>query len=329
MPSALTDQRALFVSPNREYRPVPWWCWTGRMTEPEMRRQLEAMRQQRIYEFFIFPIYGMETAYCSEEYFRQVAFTLEHCCKRGMKAWIYDEYTWPSGVCAGFVLRDHPWSRYTALRWEIQTAGSENESVEAPYEGAFVAARAVAPDGQVSELTPQSPGAPVAYSGGPATIVVFSTAVAHARYPYAFGADWLPQEESYIDALNPEAVAKFIEYTHQQYARRFKQHMPHTMPGFFTDEPCLQEMLPYTSDLFEAFRKRYGYDLEPRLHELLLDVGEFRRTRYDYWRLVSERFGEAYHRQIRQWCDEHGLVYTGHLSGEETLYWALRWNGDI
>jgi len=63
------------------------------MTEPEMCRQPEAMREQGIYEFFIFPIYGLETVYMSEEYLRQVAFTMEHCRRNRMKAWIFDEYT--------------------------------------------------------------------------------------------------------------------------------------------------------------------------------------------------------------------------------------------
>jgi len=329
MSTTLAQLRALFAAPDREYRPVPWWLFTGAMAEPEMRRQLDLMREQGIYEFFVFPIYGMETPYLSEEFLRQVGFALDYGRRHGVRVWIYDEYNWPSGVCAGYVLRDHPWTRYRALKWALRWAENADQSVEVAYEGDFVAARAIAADGSVTEIVPPSPGAPVNYSGPLATVVVFYTAVMHVRFPYAYGADWAPQEESYVDVLNPAAIAKFIEYTHEVYARHFKRHMPEVLPGFFTDEPGIYESLPFTGDLFEAFRERYGYDLQPRLHELLLDVGDFRRTRYDYWRLTSERVGEAYHLQIRKWCDDHGVHYTGHLPGEETLWEVLRYNGDI
>jgi len=50
-----------FVSPPSTYRPVPWWCWTGKMEKEEMERQLDEFLDKGIYEFFIFPIYGFET----------------------------------------------------------------------------------------------------------------------------------------------------------------------------------------------------------------------------------------------------------------------------
>lgn len=40
------------------------------------------------------------------------------------------------------------------------------------------------------------------------------------------------------DILNPEAVAKFIELTHDRYYEELKEYFGNTIIAFFTDEPC-------------------------------------------------------------------------------------------
>jgi hypothetical protein len=122
--------REQFANAPRDFRPVPWWAWTGKMTRDGMDRQLLAMREQGIFEFFIFAIYGLEVEFNSEAYFELVAHTLQRCRQWGMKAWIYDDFNWPSGICAGKVLRDHPWTNARVLRchprsrWALATAPS-------------------------------------------------------------------------------------------------------------------------------------------------------------------------------------------------------------
>ena len=39
------------------------------------------------------------------------------------------------------------------------------------------------------------------------------------------------------DVLNPEAMQKFIAYTHEQYAKRFGKYFGSLIKGIFTDEP--------------------------------------------------------------------------------------------
>ena len=87
--------------------------------------------------------------------------------------------------------------------------------------------------------------------------------------------------------------------------------------------------LPYTDDLFESFRARYGYELRERLADLLTDSEGARRTRCHYWRWVAERFGEAFGGQVRAWCDSHSVVLTGHCLWEEPLLGHMIFSGDL
>ena len=299
---------AALRDPPDRYRPVPWLAWTGDLDWSRLRTQLDDMREQGINEFFLFPIYGMELPYMSEAYWERVGQALEHCRDTGMKCWVYDEYNWPSGVCAGTLMRDYPEAREQLLWLRFEEDGEPDPAL---------------PPG-VTETT---------QSGG----IEWSTAVGDAMRMSVRGADWATNMLGYLDILSPEACRRFIETTHDRYLRRAPEMFPQTIPGFFTDEPGFHHpglvdgwlALPYTDNLFEDFQHRYGYDLRERLGELIHGGPTAQRTRCHYWRLVSERYAEAYPGQMRKWCDDHGVALTGHCLGEEGLAQHVRMEGDL
>jgi len=305
--SELTSSELLnaLTHPPDRYRPVPWLAWTGDLEWPVLQQQLGTMVDQGITEFFLFPIYGMELPYMSVAYWERVEQTLAFCRENGMKCWIYDEYNWPSGVCAGRVLRDHPEHREQHL-WLR------------PAEG--------------EPATPPSDATDVNESGGAIWTVAPRSGVAiNVR-----GCDWVSPVPGYLDVLSLQANRCFIESTHERYHGRFSDMFPETLPGFFTDEPGLHatpaegwSQMPYTDDLFDAFLDRYGYDLRDHLGDLILETPTARRTRCHYWCWVAERFGRAYGEQQRNWCDEHGVLLTGHALGEENLSGHVRYSGDL
>ena len=285
---------------------MPWLAWTGELHWSVLREQLADMRDKGITEFFLFPIYGMELPYMSAAYWERVGQTLEFCGEHGVKCWVYDEYNWPSGVCAGAVLRDHPEANAKILwvRAEPADAGGKLppgvEELNEMGEGAW----AVAPD------------------------TGFRINVR--------GCDWLSAVPGYLDVLSPAACRWFLESTHERYLAHAGGTFPEAMPGFFTDEPGFHTHardgwtgLPFTDDLFDSFLERYGYDLRERLPDLVADGPEAARTRCHYWRLVAERFGEAYGGQMRAWCDAHGVALTGHCLGEEMLVQHVGMSGDL
>ena len=308
-----SDLARVLADPPDRYRPVPWLAWTGELQRPRLEGQLRDMLEKGITEFFLFPLYGMELPYMSAAYWERVAQTLEFCRLSGMKCWIYDEYDWPSGVCAGQVLRDHPEHREKLLWLRTETSNEPGESLPPGVE-------------EVHE------------SGGAHWAIAPKTRV----YVNVKGCDWVSEVPGYLDVLSPQACRGFIQYTHDRYHGQFPDMFAHgqsgreVIPGFFTDEPALHPRtygawigLPCTGDLFVDFSARYGYDLGQRLADLIIDRPGAARTRCHYWRWIAERFGEAYAGQQRAWCDRHGVALTGHLLDEDTLPGLVAANGDL
>ena len=78
---------------------------------------------------------------------------------------------------------------------------------------------------------------------------------------------------TYLDTMSREATERFIELTHEQYARRCGDRIGRSIKGIFTDEPhrghCFDNRreedgvmscaVAWTDDLFEEFEARYGF----------------------------------------------------------------------
>lgn len=129
----------------------------------------------------------------------------------------------------------------------------------------------------------------------------------------------------YVDLLDAAVVKKFIDEVHEEYFRR----MGNTIRGIFTDEPQLgrEEGYPWSSILPDAFSEKYGYPLIEHLPELFEDVGAFRQTRFDFWRLVTSLFSESYFKQVGDYCRSHGYQFTGHEMWEERLSTQMAYSG--
>jgi hypothetical protein len=334
----MPDVRELFASSPKEFRPVPWWAWTGDMTREGMDRQLLAMHEQGIYEFFIFAVYGLDVEFNSDAYFDLVAHTLRRCREWGLKAWIYDDLNWPSGICGGKVLRDHPWTCAQLLRCHMVEMGPSEEG-EVALEGRLVNATFVGQSGAVAALSEAAGSGTCRYCNGTGEagrLLAFEVLPYKGVFASAAGCTWTWNQPGYLDVLNPEAVRVFIDYCYEPYAQRFAEYLGKEIPGFFTDEPGMYgwygvgpNAFPWTDRLPNAFQERYGYSLEDRLAELVAEVGNWHLTRTDYWRLVTDLFAESFTGQIDGWCRQHGMRLTGHYAGEETIRWNVSFNGDI
>ena len=55
--------------------------------------------------------------------------------------------------------------------------------------------------------------------------------------------------------------------------------------------------------------------------EVLFDVDgqAVSRPRWHYYDCITALFVDAFAKQIGRWCQRHGLPFTGHVLGEETL----------
>lgn len=128
----------------------------------------------------------------------------------------------------------------------------------------------------------------------------------------------------YVDNLNADVVKVFIGEVYEKYYEKFGN----TIEGFFTDEPQLsRDGIPWSECLPEFYKQEYGEDLLEHLPELFLDRGDHKKTRVQFWRMLTILFSESYVGQIGKWCHDHALKLTGHLLLEETLESQLTTNG--
>lgn len=85
------------------YRPIPFWSWNEKLTTDETADQIHKMDQAGIGGFFMHARGGLQTEYMGEEWFDNVAVSIEAAKECGMRPWAYDENGWPSGFGSGVV----------------------------------------------------------------------------------------------------------------------------------------------------------------------------------------------------------------------------------
>ena len=142
----------------------------------------------------------------------------------------------------------------------------------------------------------------------------------------------------WVNVCEPAAVARFIELTHEVYAKRLDRWFKNkTILGIFTDEPGHPTRVNFPDGKpLVSFRKYSGLEDEYKAatgRELKADVEKWLATKEgDVWSvyldLMGKRFRAAYFDQIRAWCDRHGILLTGHMISENDSYGSARCNGN-
>ena len=128
----------------------------------------------------------------------------------------------------------------------------------------------------------------------------------------------------YVDVLDGEVIKVFIDEIYQPYYDRYKNDID----GFFTDEPQIsRDGIPWSFILCDEYRTAYGEELADSLIELFKPVGNYEKTRFQFWKLITDLFSKNFMKQIYDWCEEHALKFTGHLVLEESFEDQLTTNG--
>ena len=78
-------------------------AFTGRPTEADIERKLDAIAAGGVDSFMLYPTSGLGYNYLGKEFFEAARAFASGAQKRGMRMWLYDEYNWPSGSCLGRV----------------------------------------------------------------------------------------------------------------------------------------------------------------------------------------------------------------------------------
>ena len=306
-----------FKNPPKEYTMLPFWAWNGTLEPDKLIWQIDQMMDKGIYGAFMHARAGIdssETPYFSDGWWQAVEAVVKYAQKVGFFACLYDEDKWPSGSAGGRTVAANPEAfskkglRYE--KWEI--SGPRILKLDFTDHIVTVLAAKIVAEGTVA---PESIVDISAYLGKDWKV---------PRGKWAIMAFTQIRQDDQIDYLDKEAVAKFIEITHEEYYRRFGEYFGATIPGIFFDEIYANARgadLVWTDDFLEQFEKIKGYDLKKYLPLLVYNGGdETVKIRCDYFDVWSTLYTNAWFKQYADWCEAHGIWMTGHTIEDFNSY---------
>ncbi len=298
----------LFADPPSDYRSAPLWDWNEQISEEGIDFQMKEFKKAGIGGVFVHPRPGLITEYLSEEWFHLFDYTIQKGKELGMKVWIYDENSYPSGFAGGHVPAEMPDSYKHGAGLKLDILDKLDVRLSDTIE-------------VILKKTEQG--------------LVDITASAEKEMGqkgtyYLFSKTYPPKSLwyggfSYVDLLYKGVTEKFMEITMTRgYEKKSRTDFGKTMPGIFTDEPNIRAtggpglLVRWTPDLWDVFQQRWGYDLRPNLLSLIDESGDWKKVRHDYYEILLELFVDRWAEPWSKYCEEKGLKWTGH-------YWEHGW----
>src|SRR5580698_1205775 len=123
-----------FLNPPRDFSPMPFWFWNGKMDGSVIQQEIRDMVAQHIYGAFLHGRDGLETPYLSEGWFKAIGAGLEQSRSSGFEFNFVDEYDWPSGEVRNVWLAGNHQSELLAKRPDLRmkTLSYEAKIVDGP-----------------------------------------------------------------------------------------------------------------------------------------------------------------------------------------------------
>lgn len=293
-----------FRSPSAEYTTSPFFVWNYKITKEGIDKFMADFKNSGSSQVFIHPRPGLITEYLSDEWFDLFKYAVRKGTELGMKVWIYDENSYPSGFAGGHVPDKMPES-YNQGQGLIM---NEFEILPDTADKYYLCLKEE--NGKFLNVTSSIDSE----KGKRGKYLLFSKAF--YRNSGWFGG------YSYVDLIYPGVTQKFLEITMGSYEKQIGFEFGNTIPGVFTDEPEISSPggIRWTPDLFEVFQTTWGYDLRTNLPSLFEEVGEWKKVRHNYTQTLLQMFIDRWAKPYYNYCEEKGLKFTGH-------YWEHSWPG--
>jgi hypothetical protein len=317
---SFTLLKDMFENPPVEYRSAPLWVWNNDVTEHEIDQQLADFKAVGIGGVFIHPRPGLITPYLSDPrldrgWFSLCRYAVDRAKAIGLRVWLYDENSYPSGFAGGNVPAQMPESYNQGQGLVLHKAAELPDSVKSKYVITIKKDTALHKD--VSGF--ESPFIDITDSvdnekNQKGDYYLFELAY-YGKSPWFGG-------YSYVDLLLDGVTEKFIDVTMGGYGQAIGDEFGKIVPGIFTDEPNIAppvgNCIRWTPALFEKFRERWGYDLKTNLPSLFEEAGDWKRVRHNYYGLLLELFIDRWSKPWNQYTGKHTCIWTGH-------YWEHGW----
>jgi len=309
----------------------PFWFWNDALTADEIRWQVQQMAAQGVKGFFIHPRQGLQQPYLSASFFEMVDVALSAAKDCSLVVHLYDEYPYPSGIAGGQVVLGRPQYHATQLVQESHWIEGGHVRLALPRGQVLSCVAYPIQDGAIdwekgldlnehvgtvlirdsyrdTGLTAYNRKRYFASEPTPVLDVVLSPRPYKLFVSVQTEVHYFKYWHHLVDVLNPEAITRFIELTHERYRERYGAEFGRQIASIYVDEtaPGWSDRIP------DAFRAEYGYDLRqamPALQEP--DHPQHVRVAYDLHRLKYRLFCQSFEEPVSAWCRENGLAYSG------------------
>jgi len=293
---------AEFKSPSAEYTTAPFFVWNYKITKEEIDNFLLDFKNQGSSQVFVHPRPGLVTEYLSDGWFELVKHTVEKGKELGMKIWLYDENSYPSGFAGGHVPDRMPESFNQGQGLKM----TQFDILPDTADKYFLCLKEE--DGAFREITTTLDEE----RGKTGKYFLFEKT-------FYGKSDWYGGF-SYVDLIMPGVTQKFIETTMTGYEKSIGEEFGEVVPGVFTDEPEIVSSggIRWTPDLFDVFQQKWHYDLRTNLPSLYEETGEWKKIRHNYTQTLLQLFIDRWAKPYHEYCEDKGLKFTGH-------YWEHEW----
>jgi hypothetical protein len=295
----------VFSEPPSEYRPAPFWVWNKDVSEKDIDRTLSDFKKTGFGGVFLHPRYGLMTEYLSSEWFELVKHSRDVAKQLGLRLWIYDEDSYPSGFAGGHVNEQMPASYNQGV---VLVPGEMNRlSLDSTQRIKYVFKYADSIWQDISAVAGRDKDLSGRYMVY--TLHDFPRSAWYGGY-------------SYIDLLVKGVTEKFIDITFTGYKNSVGDDFGKTIPGIFSDEPHIsadrEGAIRWSPDLASCFRQLNGYDLEANLISMTEETGNWMKLRHDYYATILDMFIKRWSLPMSSYCKKNNLSWTGH-------YWEHGW----
>ncbi|WP_344236168.1 glycosyl hydrolase [Kribbella hippodromi] len=303
--ATVDDVRRQFRNPPPEARPMMRWWWFGPSIEPaELDRELHAMAAAGlggVEVAFVYPMGPVTAPFGSPELLELVRHAARTAQSLGLRFDVTLGSGWSYG--GGHIGPEHAARR---LHWDRREIGGRAYDVPIVpgWPGdEFIAA--YVGDGTSYVEVPFNDGAIHVPAGGQPREVLIATSRLTGQNVKRAAAG---AEGPTLDHYSAAAAEEHIRCVAEPLVRAAT---PELLGSVFCDSLEAYDA-DWTPAIFEEFARRRGYELRPRLYELLSDTP----LRVDFRRTLSELYEDNFVKVFQRWAAGHGVPFRIQSYGE-------------
>ena len=306
-------------------------------------RELDAIQNSGINEFCVES--RVHEQFGEDKWWEDMGFLLKEARKRGMRVWLLDDKSFPTGYANNYIA-SHPELRTVRARIEPRDfVGPVRDTALVPTvlfgkEEKLITAVAYRREREGNTVTGEGINLMPLMKDG---LIWWDIPEGNWRVYYVIRTYMSPLERkrNYIDMMSEESCKAMLHAVYEPHYEHFKEYFGNTFAGFFSDEPGFgneggtyhsvlgreNHIIPWRDDLPGLMAEKMHCDpqtavnLLPALwHEI---EGKTALVRECYMETATEQFSRNFSWMLGDWCRARGVKYIGHVIEDDNAHQRL------